>query len=108
MTGAFWTIFKADIGLALKHGGCSWMAIGFFLVVVAMFPFGIGPEPMLLERISAGVVWVAALLSALLSLDVIFGTDHEDGEEDRRYRRQSADGGVGLSGNAVECGVDEK
>ena len=82
MNKMFWTIFAGDIRLAMQTGGRSWMAIGFFLVVVALFPFGVGPEPALLTRISIGVVWVAALLSALLSLDSIFGSEHEDGNLD--------------------------
>jgi heme exporter protein B len=51
-------------------------------VVVALFPLGVGPEPGILERISGGVVWIGALLAAMLSLDRLFQADHEDGSLD--------------------------
>src|SRR3546814_832338 len=55
------------------------MAVGFFVVTVALFPLGLGPEPAMLARVAAGVIWVTALLAAMLSLDRLFQHDHEDG-----------------------------
>lgn len=50
-----------------------------FIIVITLFPLSIGPEPNLLARIAAGIVWVAALLSALLSLERLFRDDYQDG-----------------------------
>ncbi len=55
------------------------MVVGFFVLTVVLFPFGVGPEPELLQRIAAGIVWVTALLAALLSLERLFQSDYEDG-----------------------------
>jgi heme exporter protein B len=55
------------------------MVIAFFVLTVVLFPFGVGPEPELLQRIAAGIVWVTALLAALLSLERLFQADYEDG-----------------------------
>ena len=52
------------------------------VLAVVLFPLGVGPEPVVLQRIAAGIVWVAALLAALLSLDRLFHADYEDGELD--------------------------
>jgi len=75
----FLAIIRRDIKLALRQGGGAPLAVAFFILVVTFFPLGIGPEHALLERISAGVVWVAALLAAMLSLDRLFQADFEDG-----------------------------
>ena len=58
------------------------MALGFFVIAVVLFPFGVGPEAKVLARIAAGIVWVTALLAALLSLDRLFQADYEDGTLD--------------------------
>lgn len=76
---AFSAIVRRDLALALRQGADVLMVVMFFVLVVALFPLGVGPEPGVLERISAGIVWVAALLSAMLSLDRLFQADHEDG-----------------------------
>src|SRR5579864_64991 len=55
------------------------MVVAFFVLTVILFPFGVGPEAALLSRIAAGIVWVTALLAALLSLERIFQADYEDG-----------------------------
>ena len=78
----FLAIVRRDIKLALRQGGAAPLAMAFFILVVTFFPLGIGPEHALLERISAGVVWVAALLAAMLSLDRLFQADFEDGSLD--------------------------
>ena len=56
--------------------------LAFFVLAVALFPLGVGPEPEMLGRIAAGILWVAALLAALLSLDRLFQPDYEDGALD--------------------------
>ena len=68
-----------DLMLALRQGSDATIAVMFFVLVVVLFPFGIGPEPNILARIAAGVIWVAALLASLLSLDRLFQADFEDG-----------------------------
>lgn len=68
-----------DIRLAIRSGGGFGLALAFFLIVVVLVPFGVGPEREVLARIAPGVLWVGALLACLLSLDRIFATDYEDG-----------------------------
>jgi heme exporter protein B len=76
---SFLGLFRHDLQLALREGGDAGLVLGFFVLVVVLFPFGVGPEPAVLQRIAAGIVWVAALLAALLSLDRLFRSDYEDG-----------------------------
>ena len=76
---AFLTLVARDLRLSLRQGGDAAMVIAFFVLTVVLFPFGVGPEPELLQRIAAGVVWVTALLAALLSLERLFRGDYEDG-----------------------------
>lgn len=68
-----------DLRLAYRDGGALGSALGFYLIVVAILPLGLGPDLKLLGRIAPGVLWVALLLSALLSVDRIFHNDYEDG-----------------------------
>ena len=79
---AFAAIVGRDVRLAFRRGGEAALTVMFFLVAVALFPLGIGPEPEILARIAPGVLWVAALLAATLSLDRLFRADHEDGSLD--------------------------
>ncbi len=74
-----WTIIQRDLRLALRQGSDSLMVVGFFVLTVTLFPFGLGPESNLLERTSAGILWVTALLASMLSLDRLFLADYEDG-----------------------------
>ena len=76
---AFFGLFRRDLKLALRQGGEVGLVLGFFMLAVLLFPFGVGPEPELLARIAAGIIWVAALLAAVLSLDRLFAVDHADG-----------------------------
>lgn len=76
---SFLTLVQRDLLLALREGGALGTVLGFFLVVVALMPLGLGPDLKLLARIAAGILWIALLLAALLSLGRIFETDHEDG-----------------------------
>jgi heme exporter protein B len=72
-------LFCRDLRLALRQGGDTGLVLAFFVLAVVLFPFGVGPEPETLRRIAAGILWVAALLAALLSLDRLFQADYEDG-----------------------------
>lgn len=72
-------IIRRDLRLALRQGSDSVMVVTFFVLTVVLFPFGIGPETNILERVSAGVLWVTALLASMLSLDRLFQADYEDG-----------------------------
>ena len=71
-----------DLRLALRQGSDAAMVIAFFVITVTLFPLGVGPEPNVLARIAAGVVWVTALLATMLSLDRLFQSDYEDGSTD--------------------------
>lgn len=73
------TIILRDLRLALRQGSDSLMVVGFFVLTVTLFPFGLGPESNLLERTAAGILWVTALLASMLSLDRLFQGDYEDG-----------------------------
>jgi len=75
----FLHLVRRDLRLALRQGGDAAMVVAFFVLAVVLFPFGVGPEPELLARIGSGVIWVTALLAALLSLDRLFQADYEDG-----------------------------
>ncbi|MCC7045116.1 MAG: heme exporter protein CcmB [Alphaproteobacteria bacterium] len=76
---AFRAIVARDLRLALRQGADAAMAVLFFVLAVALVPFGVGPEANILARSAPGVLWVMALLAALLSLDRMFLADHEDG-----------------------------
>lgn len=76
---AFSALVARDLRLALRQGADAAMVVLFFVVAVSLFPFGVGPEAGILARIAPGVVWVMALLAALLSLDRLFLADYEDG-----------------------------
>jgi heme exporter protein B len=70
------------IRLGIRAGGSAAVALIFFLAVVAVIPFGIGPDLKLLARIGPAILWIAALLASLLGLDRLFGADREDGTLD--------------------------
>jgi heme exporter protein B len=72
-------LVRRDLRLALRQGGDAAMVIAFFVVAVTLFPLGVGPEPGILQRIAPGILWVTALLAALLSLERLFLADYEDG-----------------------------
>jgi heme exporter protein B len=76
---ALTALIARDLHLALRQGADAAMVVLFFVVAVSLFPFGVGPEAGILARIAPGVLWVMALLAALLSLDRIFLADYEDG-----------------------------
>ena len=76
---AFMLILKRDLTIAFRHKDDVINPLLFFIIVVTLFPLGIGPESTTLARIAPGIIWVAALLSCLLSLDRLFKSDHQDG-----------------------------
>ena len=76
---AFFGLFRRDLRLSLRQGGDTGLVLAFFVLTVVLFPFGVGPEPEVLARVAPGILWVAALLAALLSLDRLFLPDYEDG-----------------------------
>ncbi|MFO7770048.1 heme exporter protein CcmB [Roseovarius gahaiensis] len=71
-----------DLRLAMRAGGGFGLGLAFFLIVVTLVPFGVGPQSDLLARIASGILWLGALLSCLLSLDRILALDWEDGSLD--------------------------
>ena len=71
-----------DLALAVRAGGGFGLGLAFFLIVVVLVPFGVGPAATLLARIAPGILWIGALLACLLSLDRIFQLDFEDGSLD--------------------------
>lgn len=75
-------ILIRDIRLAMRAGGGFGLGLAFFLIVVVLVPFGVGPQSALLGKIAPGILWVGALLACLLSLDRIFALDFEDGSLD--------------------------
>ncbi len=72
-----------ELRLAFRHGSDTLAALLFFLLAASLFPLAIGPAPETLGRIAPGIVWVCALLAALLPLDRLFGADLEDGTLDQ-------------------------
>ena len=76
---AFSLYLKRDLTIAFRHRDDMLNPLLFFIIVVTLFPLGIGPEANILGRIAPGVIWVAALLSCLLSLDRLFRSDFNDG-----------------------------
>ena len=71
-----------DMRLAVRVGGGALMGVLFFLIVVTLIPFAIGPDLALLGRIGPAILWLGALLASLLTLDRLFAVDHEDGSLD--------------------------
>lgn len=72
-------ILVRDLRLALRRRTDTLAVLVFFVMVVSLFPLGVGPEPQLLRSMAPGVVWVAALLASMLSLARLFADDHQDG-----------------------------
>ncbi len=75
-------LFLRDLRLAVRAGGGFGLALAFFLIVVTLVPFAVGPDTTALRPIAAGVLWLGALLACLLSLDRLFALDREDGSLD--------------------------
>jgi heme exporter protein B len=75
-------LFMRDIRLAVRVGGGAGIGVLFFLIVVVLTPFAIGPDLALLARIGPAILWLGALLASLLTLDRLFAVDQEDGSLD--------------------------
>ena len=74
-----YAIIRRDLLLAMRRRSDVVSLLFFFIMVVSLFPLGVGPEPELLRKLAPGVLWVAALLSTLLSLPRLFADDYRDG-----------------------------
>ncbi|SNY90607.1 heme exporter protein B [Cohaesibacter sp. ES.047] len=79
---AMGALFIRDMKLSVRVGGGALMGVLFFLIVVTVFPFAVGPDLNLLARLGPAILWIGALLATLLSLDRLFQADQEDGTLD--------------------------
>ena len=75
----FFLILRRELKLSVRERSESALVVLFFVLGAILFPFGVGPEPNMLARIAAGIVWVMALFAAMLSLERLFQADYEDG-----------------------------
>ncbi|MGR8963168.1 heme exporter protein CcmB [Rhizobium leguminosarum] len=75
-------LFFRDLKLSIRAGGGALIGVLFFLTIVAVIPFGVGPDLKLLSRIGPAIVWIGALLAALLGLDRLFQAERDDGSLD--------------------------
>ncbi|NEI57184.1 heme exporter protein CcmB [Rhizobium leguminosarum] len=75
-------LFLRDLKLSIRAGGGALIGVLFFLTIVAVIPFGVGPDLKLLSRIGPAIVWIGALLAALLGLDRLFQAERDDGSLD--------------------------
>ena len=82
MIAALRAVLARDVTLAFRVGGGGGIGVVFFLAVVTIVPFAVGPDLPLIARIGPAVLWIGALLASLLGLDRIFAADHEDGSLD--------------------------
>ncbi len=82
MRSAFVSVFLREIRIARRIGGSGSMGVVFFLTLVTITPFAVGPDPNLLARIGPAMLWISALLASLLGLDRLFQADAEDGSLD--------------------------
>jgi len=76
---AFIAIIRRDLILAFRRRAEMFNPLLFFIIVVTLFPLGVGAQPQLLQTIAPGIIWVSALLAAMLSLDGLFRSDFDDG-----------------------------
>jgi heme exporter protein B len=82
MTDALRAVFVRDLKIAFRAGGGAGLGVVFFLALVTVVPFAVGPDMPLLARIGPAILWIGALLATLLGLDRIFSADREDGSLD--------------------------
>ena len=80
---AFLALVRRDLQLSMRQGSDAALVLIFYLLAALLFPFGVGPEPNLLARIATGVLWVTALLAALLAIERLFVSEYEDGSLDQ-------------------------
>jgi heme exporter protein B len=86
MSGLFLSVAQRDLLLARRRRVEALLPLGFFMLAAALFPLGVGPEPRTLREIAPGVVWVCALLAAMLSVTQMFASDHQDGSLEQMLR----------------------
>ena len=79
---ALLAIIRRDIRIALRIGGGALIGVLFFLTVIVLLPFAVGPDLVLLKRIGPAILWLGALLASLLTLDRLFTSDQDDGSLD--------------------------
>ncbi len=79
MIAGLWSVTRRDLLLARRRRIEALLPLGFFVISAGLFPIGVGPEPQTLRQIGPGVVWVCALLAAMLSVTQMFATDYADG-----------------------------
>jgi heme exporter protein B len=79
LSRAFFAVIRRDLVLALRRRSEIANPLLFFILVITLFPLGIGAQPHLLQVIAPGIIWVSALLAAMLSLDSLFRSDFDDG-----------------------------
>jgi heme exporter protein B len=79
---ALTALLLRDVKIAIRIGGGALIGVLFFLIVVTLLPFAVGPDLSLLQRIGPAILWIGALLASMLALDRLFATDHEDGSLD--------------------------
>ena len=90
-------ILFRELRLSLRHGADTLGALLFFVLAASLFPLAIGPAPETLGRIAPGIVWVCALMAALLPLDRLFGADLEDGSLDQLLLSGLPPSGIALA-----------
>ncbi len=86
-----------ELRLSLRYASDTAAALLFFVIAATLFPFALGPGPEVLSAIAPGIVWVCALLAALLPLDRLFGADYEDGSLDLLLLSGTTSGGVAFA-----------
>jgi heme exporter protein B len=79
---ALTALLRRDIQVALRVGGGALIGVLFFLIVVVLMPFAVGPDLALLKKLGPAILWLGALLASLLTLDRLFAADHDDGSLD--------------------------
>jgi heme exporter protein B len=93
----FLALLARDLRLSLRHGADTLAALLFFLLAATLFPLAIGPGPETLGRVAPGIIWVCALLAALLPLDRVVGADYDDGSLDQLLLSGLPPAGIALA-----------
>lgn len=75
----FLAIVRRDLTMNFRHGNAVLSALGFFIIAISLYPLSLGPDPVVLQRVAGGVIWVAALFAVMLTLERVFAPDAEDG-----------------------------
>jgi heme exporter protein B len=98
MNGAvFLAVYQRDLRLAWRRRTEALLPVAFFLVAASLFPLGVGPDPQVLRLIAPGVVWVCALLAAMLSMPPLYAADHADGSLEQLLLAPGAGAGVAVA-----------